>query len=67
MTNEMKLLMALCDAMGFEVETVVNKCSPAFDPSHEYRLTKKHATVLEDKMEEARDIERYQAMTGRKL
>lgn len=50
MTNEMKLLMALCDALGFEVEekehtiNVMAEFSNAIDHSYsvtDYRLTKK--------------------------
>ena len=51
MTNEMKLITALCDALGFEVEkTCVNederqryiRAGAAFDPErvYEYKLTK---------------------------
>jgi hypothetical protein len=51
MTNEMKLITALCDALGFEVEkTCVNederqryiRLGAAFDPErvYEYKLTK---------------------------
>jgi hypothetical protein len=30
MSNEMKLIMALCDAMGFDVEEVVTTVHPPF-------------------------------------
>jgi hypothetical protein len=42
MTNEMKLITALCDALGFEVEkTCVNTVLPAFSREliYEYKLT----------------------------
>jgi len=51
MTNEMKLLTALCDALGFDVELVcvnqeevVNYSMATFfdvTPIYEYRLTKR--------------------------
>ena len=40
MTNEMKLLTALCDALGFEVDTVLDY------QEREYKLTKKGAEVI---------------------
>lgn len=90
MTNEMKLIMALCDALGFEVEEVATEKSIkerkeyirsgcAFDPKleYEYKLTKKtdgqkwgdvlKGGGLKDKIDEAREIERYRALYGRKL
>jgi hypothetical protein len=41
MTNEMKLITALCDALGFEVEKVsVARPYPYTDPAYNYKLTK---------------------------
>ena len=50
MTNEMKLLMALCDALGFEVEAESKRGERMYDPTgafcgyeyiFDYKLTKK--------------------------
>lgn len=43
MTNEMKLLMALCDALGFEVEEIYESRIPSGQiiVAHDYKLTKK--------------------------
>ena len=53
MTNEMKLLTALCEALGFDVERVCadqgeeddgHSCGPSISPPnpiYEYKLTKK--------------------------
>lgn len=113
MTNEMKLLMALCDALDFKVEEVATEKSIkereeyirlgcAFNPKleYEYKLTKKASdqdndeaaiaayeahldrlkgrlstsgfkygrpVTIKDKTDEAREIERYQCLFGRKL
>jgi hypothetical protein len=85
MTNEMKLLMALCDALGFEVDTVEDikhlykreDCLLTGEPMigvmpssiinvTDYKLTKRSKAIM-TKIDEAREIERYQAMTGRTL
>jgi len=42
MTNEMKLLTALCDALGFDVEArLVKNVMPYNNPIYEYKLTKR--------------------------
>lgn len=41
MTDEMKLLMALCDALGFEVETVIE-----FDVDRYQRALNGHHMVM---------------------
>jgi hypothetical protein len=47
MTNEMKLLTALCDALGFDVEEVQEQSIPSGQVliPHEYKLTKKDAEI----------------------
>jgi hypothetical protein len=34
MTNEMKLLMTLCESLGFEVETIIDRKERQEDPEH---------------------------------
>ncbi len=38
MTNEMKLLMALCDALGYKVETIVDWKESKIDKAESKRL-----------------------------
>ena len=47
MTNEMKLLTALCDALGFDVEEVQEQSIPSGKVliPHEYKLTKRGEVV----------------------
>jgi len=92
MTNEMKLLMAMCDAMGFEVEEVekvvgmgcvgvVDTGEPLEVYEVDYKVTKKSPSInlevekqfhdamqikLKSQMDEAKDVDRYQALSGRK-
>jgi hypothetical protein len=53
MTNEMKLLMALCDALGFEVEQSIGTSLDGVPFSlvehTDYKLTKKSSTIAEIK------------------
>jgi len=43
MTNELKLIMALCDALGFEVEEIFEQKIPSGQIliPHNYKLTKR--------------------------
>ena len=49
MTNEMKLITALCDALGFEVEEIYESRIPSGQiiVAHDYKLTKKVDDDLE--------------------
>jgi hypothetical protein len=50
MTNEMKLLTALCDALGFDVEEVQEQSIPSGQVliPHEYKLTKKEVEINDE-------------------
>ena len=58
MTNEMKLLMALCDALGFEVEETAEQKIPSGQIliPHDYKLTKKGETQQDVDQEMAKEL-----------
>ena len=72
MTNEMKLLRAFIEASGYEVEEKIVgrdesllRCLPIGSISG-YKVTKKQSPV-QDRIDAAREVERYQVMSGRSL